>query len=108
QFQLERPADQAPEVHIPPSPVVQIPPAATRVPAGWNARAAGRKWQWIVIHHSATPTGGAVEFDKLHRETNGWDELGYHFVIGNGTNTKDGMVEVGPRWVKQKHGAHAK
>ena len=61
----------------------------------------------IVIHHSATPTGNADEFDKMHREK-GWDELGYHFVIGNGTGSGDGQVEIGPRWVKQKHGAHAK
>jgi hypothetical protein len=38
----------------------------------------------------------------------GWDELGYHFVIGNGTDTSDGQTEVGPRWPKQKWGAHAK
>jgi hypothetical protein len=66
-----------------------------------------RPWRWIVIHHSASSQGGASRFDQQHR-ANGWDELGYHFVIGNGTDTKDGLVEVGPRWVKQKHGAHAK
>ena len=66
-----------------------------------------RPWKWIVIHHSATPTGGAVAFDKMHR-AKGWDELGYDFVIGNGTDTADGQVEVGSRWVKQKIGAHAK
>ena len=64
-------------------------------------------WPHIVIHHSATPTGNADEFDKMHREK-GWDELGYHFVIGNGTGSGDGQVEIGPRWVKQKHGAHCK
>ncbi|MBV8780617.1 MAG: N-acetylmuramoyl-L-alanine amidase, partial [Phycisphaerae bacterium] len=37
-----------------------------------------------------------------------WDELGYHFVIGNGSGSGDGQVEVGPRWPIQKHGAHAK
>jgi hypothetical protein len=46
-------------------------------------------------------------FDKQHK-AKGWDELGYHFVIGNGTDTRDGQVEVGPRWPKQKWGAHAK
>jgi hypothetical protein len=61
-----------------------------------------------VIHHSATTKGGAKTFDKYHREKNGWDELGYHFVIGNGTDTSDGRIEVGPRWYKQKHGAHCK
>jgi len=61
-----------------------------------------------VVHHSATATGGAVAFDKYHREVNGWDELGYDFVIGNGTDTPDGYVEVGSRWRKQKTGAHCK
>ena len=72
--------------------------AATPKPDGWN---------WIVIHHSATPTGGAAAFDRMHKQK-GWDELGYHFVVGNGSDTRDGQVEVGPRWLKQKHGAHAK
>lgn len=66
-----------------------------------------RRWTTIVIHHSATRAGNAKLFDKFHR-SKGWDELGYHFVIGNGTNTPDGFVEVGPRWHKQKHGAHCK
>ena len=67
-----------------------------------------RRWTTIVIHHSATHRGGARLFDKNHRESRGWDELGYHFVIGNGTDTPDGYVEVGSRWHKQKHGAHCK
>ncbi len=65
------------------------------------------RWKTIVIHHSATRAGGARAFDLFHRKR-GWDELGYHFVIGNGTDTPDGFVEVGPRWHKQKHGAHCK
>ena len=43
----------------------------------------------------------------MHR-AKGWDESGYDFVIGNGTDTGNGQIEVGPRWVKQKVGAHAK
>ncbi len=81
--------------------------AGLRVPAAWVPRYRERPWQYIVIHHSATHGGGAAEFDKGHR-ANGWDELGYHFVIGNGTDTPSGTVEVGTRWPKQKHGAHAK
>ena len=73
----------------------------------WIPNAPARKWQWIVIHHSATPSGSASVFDKMHREK-GWDELGYHFVIGNGTDSGNGQVEVGSRWPKQKWGAHAK
>jgi hypothetical protein len=66
------------------------------------------RWTTIVLHHSATGVGGARRFDKFHRESNGWEELGYHFVIGNGTDTPDGFIEVGSRWHKQKHGAHCK
>jgi N-acetyl-anhydromuramyl-L-alanine amidase AmpD len=66
------------------------------------------RWRYIVLHHSATRTGGAVRFDKMHVQKNGWDELGYHFVIGNGSDTRDGQIEIGPRWTKQKHGAHCK
>lgn len=73
-----------------------------------RGRPISRRWTHIVIHHSATPTGGAKDFDRYHRKTMGWDELGYHFVIGNGTDTLDGFIEVGPRWHKQKHGAHCK
>ena len=67
-----------------------------------------RRWTTIVIHHSGTARGGAKVFDRYHRKENGWGELGYHFVIGNGTYTPDGYVEVGSRWHKQKHGAHCK
>jgi N-acetyl-anhydromuramyl-L-alanine amidase AmpD len=66
------------------------------------------RWTHVVVHHSATAAGGARRFDSYHRHGNGWDELGYHFVIGNGTDTPDGYVEVGSRWHKQKHGAHCK
>ncbi len=65
------------------------------------------RWTTVVVHHSATPTGNARSFDRAHRDK-GWDELGYHFVIGNGTTSGDGVVEVGGRWHTQKHGAHCK
>ena len=83
-----------------------VPAAATgwRPPKGIERS----KWNYIVVHHSATATGGASAFDRFHREVNKWDELGYHFVIGNGTDTRDGAIEVGSRWVKQKWGAHCK
>jgi len=98
---------------MPPPVVVPHRASASRaqwgIPAAWipDANAEQRPWKWIVIHHSATSTGSAAMFDKEHREK-GWDELGYHFVIGNGTLTADEQVEVGPRWPIQKHGAHAK
>ena len=98
----------------PPSPADPPPPveAASQagdlaVPDDWVAQAAPRAWHWIVIHHTATNYGNARIIDKWHRER-GFDELGYHFVIGNGADSGDGQVEVGPRWIKQKWGAHTK
>ncbi len=46
-------------------------------------------------------------FDREHK-AKGWDGIGYHFVIGNGTDSGDGQVEVTPRWPIQKWGADAK
>lgn len=92
----------------PPKALPSNPPAAVGgVPRGWAPAGAARPWRWIVIHHSATPSGGASAFDRMHR-AKGWDELGYHWVIGNGTDTPDGQIEIGSRWSKQKWGAHAK
>jgi hypothetical protein len=82
-------------------------PTMAGIDRAWIPNVAARPWKWIVIHHSASPSGNAAKFDKEHREK-GWDELGYHFVIGNGTDSGNGQVEVGPRWPKQKWGAHAK
>jgi len=65
-----------------------------------------KQWTAIVIHHSATENGNAAIFDKMHREQNHWDGVGYDFVIGNGTNSGDGEVEVTFRWQGQLAGAH--
>ncbi len=76
-------------------------------PAAWGKVRGSREWRYIVVHHSATDTGNAAEFDRIHRAPpNNFDELGYHFVIDNGRGGPDGQVEVGSRWVKQKWGAH--
>jgi N-acetylmuramoyl-L-alanine amidase len=84
-------------------PAPEAPSAS--VPAGWVPPVAPRHWVWIIIHHSDSDYGSAAIIDKWHRDR-GFDELGYHFVIGNGTNSGDGQIEVGPRWTKQKWGAH--
>ncbi len=65
------------------------------------------RWDRIIIHHSGTVTGGAEAFGKYHKSL-GWNGLGYHFVIGNGTQTPDGAIEIGHRWAKQIDGAHCK
>jgi hypothetical protein len=71
------------------------------------AGAETRPWKWIVVHHSDDVCGCCSKYDACHR-AKGWDECGYHFVIGNGSMTGDGQVEVTTRWPVQKHGAHAK
>ena len=65
-----------------------------------------KKWKAIIIHHSATETGNAAIFDRMHREEKHWDGVGYDFVIGNGTNSGNGEVEVTFRWRRQIAGAH--
>lgn len=74
----------------------------------FHPAAESRHWQYIVLHHSAADEGSFGSIDRYHRETKGWDECGYHFVIGNGTESGDGEIEVGGRWTHQKHGAHTK
>lgn len=32
--------------------------------------------------------------------------MAYHFVIGNGTDSGDGQIEVGRRWLRQLQGGH--
>jgi hypothetical protein len=110
----EPPVAYVPPKATPRPPTVQPPKATPNVMAGvpreWIPTPGAVNpdgWHYIVVHHSATPSGGAKAFDRMHRDK-GWDELGYHFVIGNGTDTADGQVEVGSRWPKQKWGAHAK
>lgn len=58
------------------------------------------RWETITVHHSGTATGSARLFDRDHRRRH-MGGLFYHFVIGNGTRTPDGMIEVGWRWRKQ-------
>lgn len=57
-------------------------------------------WKTITVHHSGTEVGGAESFnrDHLRRHMGG---LFYHFVIGNGSRTGDGQIEVGWRWKRQ-------
>lgn len=58
----------------------------------------------LVVHHSATATGNSRVFRALHRANNGWEDIGYHFVIGNGSLSADGEVEPGrPVWAAGAH-----
>ena len=107
--QVQRPpasAVAAPLPLPPPGPAIFVPRPAgpSWFPLG---RPISNRWTTIVLHHSATERGSAAMFDRDHRGR-GWDELGYHFVIGNGRGAGDGQIEVGTRWNAQKHGAHCK
>ena len=64
------------------------------------------KWKYIIAHHSATPYGNAVSYDKVDRRHGMENGLAYHFVIGNGRDSGDGEIEIGSRWTKQLHGGH--
>jgi len=76
---------------------------------GWEPPVPVNGWKYIIVHHSGTPAGSAKIFDDHHRNNLHWvNGLGYDFVIGNGTGSGDGEVEVGGRWTKQIVGAHVK
>lgn len=73
------------------------------------ANVESRAWKFIVIHHSATPSGSAQVFEAYHRSRGMNNGLAYHFVVCNGTNdTDDGELEIGARWHKQLAGGHCK
>jgi hypothetical protein len=72
-----------------------------------RATVARSRWQYIVVHNSGTRQGNAAAFDYYHRHFRRMQNgLAYHFVIGNGTSTGNGQVEVGDRWRRQINGGH--
>ena len=55
----------------------------------------------IVVHHSQS-RGGDVDFIQyIHVDENGWSDVGYHYVIGNGKShgqwaaARDGEIQIG-------------
>jgi N-acetyl-anhydromuramyl-L-alanine amidase AmpD len=69
---------------------------------------ADRPWRYIVLHHSATASGNYDQIDADHRKVLGFEGCGYHFVIGNGSGSGDGQIEVARRWSNQKQGVHCR
>lgn len=65
------------------------------------------RWSYIVIHHSGRSKDTLESIDKFHKEKRKWDGIGYHFIIGNGVNSKDGRIRKTFRYSLAKDGAHA-
>jgi N-acetyl-anhydromuramyl-L-alanine amidase AmpD len=92
--------------------VVTRPQVPNQEPLIWSAIApppatAIHPWRFIVLHHTASRGGNAQAIDRDHVNQNGWDGIGYHFVIGNGVDMPLGRIEATFRWRSQSHGAHA-
>ena len=65
------------------------------------------RWKYIIMHNSGTRQGNARIFDNYHRNVRKMQNgMAYHFVIGNGTSSGNGEIEVGNRWKRQINGGH--
>ena len=65
------------------------------------------RWKFIIVHNSGTRQGNARAFDYYHRRVRRMQNgMAYHFVVGNGTSSGDGQVEIGDRWRRQINGGH--
>jgi len=65
------------------------------------------RWKFIIVHNSGTRQGNARAFDYYHRKIRRMrNGLAYHFVIGNGTSSRNGQIEIGDRWRRQINGGH--
>ena len=81
--------------------------APAPVQSAWHPLRLDNRWEWIVIHHSATFIDNAESMGRYHaKERKMKNGLAYHFVIGNGSRSQDGEVELGKRWRQQLDGGH--
>jgi len=85
------------------SELIFIPPVKTLID---SAKPKLRDWEYIVVHHSGTSGGNARIFDAYHKQRGMENGMAYHFVIGNGSDSGDGQIEVGQRWLRQIQGGH--
>lgn len=68
-----------------------------------------RRWEYIVIHHSAGNYGTIEFLQEVHRERQGGDPIDaipYHYVIGNGNGLGMGEVASDMRRELNLWGAH--
>lgn len=66
------------------------------------------RWKHIVAHHAGIEVGNAAAYHAGHLRRRMEHGLAYHFVIGNGRDSGEGEIEIGPRWLKQIHGGHVR
>ncbi len=66
------------------------------------------RWKYVVAHHAGIEVGNAAAYHSGHLRRRMEHGLAYHFVIGNGRDSGEGEIEIGPRWLKQIHGGHVK
>lgn len=90
-------------------PTRPLPPEILHVATLTPSLAIARdRWRMIVGHHSGVRSGNAAIYDRAHKQRGMENGLAYHFVIGNGTKSKDGEIEVGGRWLHQLPGGHVR
>jgi N-acetylmuramoyl-L-alanine amidase len=79
-----------------------------------------RRVTLVVLHCSASKWGSAEKIDEWHRKQ-GWEAIGYHYVVGNGYPRSsrnyvpfcDGLIELGRDlnkngWSEDEVGSHVK
>lgn len=92
-----------------PGTTAAIPPGlAPVIAATQKIRVDAQRWRHIVLHHSGIEDGNARSYDAGHRRRGMEYGLAYHFVIGNGRDSREGEIEIGPRWLKQLRGGHVR
>ena len=77
----------------------------TSAPASRREVDAGAKasgvWQRVVLHGTASTQGALKLLDRYQTNVQGVaGGTPYHFVIGNGSGSGDGQIEVSSRWKK--------
>jgi LysM repeat protein len=105
------PAEPAvvPSPSLPSSPPSAAPTVLAPVlAASHSLRIVPGRWRQIIVHHSGIESGNARAYDSAHRRRGMENGLAYHFVIGNGRDSGNGQIEVGPRWTKQLLGGHVR
>lgn len=48
--------------------------------------------EYIIIHHSNRTLDSPLFIKLRHKFLRGWDDTGYHFIIGNGAITQNGQI----------------